>query len=47
MMIRRFMLLITIIIVLWNGNMVQREAKWLLVEMDMDMELISYTIQQM
>jgi hypothetical protein len=47
MMIKLSMLLIGGITVLWNGNGVRRVAKWLLVEMDEEVVLISCLTQQM
>jgi hypothetical protein len=41
MMIKLSMSLISRITVLWNGNRVQRVAKWLPVEMDKEVGLIS------
>ena len=41
MMIKLSMSLINRITVLWNGNRVRRVAKWLPVEMDKEVELIS------
>ena len=41
MMSKRSMSLILAITVLWNGNRVRRVAKWLPVEMDKEVELIS------
>jgi hypothetical protein len=41
MMIKLSVLLISRITVLWNGNLVRRVAKWLPVEMDKEMGLIS------
>ncbi len=41
MMIKLSMSLIGRITVLWNGNGVRRVAKWLLVEMDKEVGLIS------
>jgi hypothetical protein len=40
-MIKQFMSLIMIITVLWNRKWVQRVGKWLAVEMDMEMNLVS------
>jgi hypothetical protein len=47
MMIKLSMSLIGGITVLWNGNGVRRVAKWLLVEMEMEVGLISCLAQQM
>jgi hypothetical protein len=47
MMMKQFMSLITITIVLWNGNVVRRVGEWLPVEMDKEVDLISYMGQRM
>jgi hypothetical protein len=47
MMIKLSMSLIRGETVLWNGNRVRRVAKWLLVEMEMEVGLISCLAQQM
>jgi hypothetical protein len=47
MMIKLSMSLISRITVLWNGNRVRRVAKWLPVEMDKELELISCLTQEM
>jgi hypothetical protein len=47
MMIKLSMSLIGTITVLWNGNGVRRVAKWLPVEMDKEVGLISCLSQQM
>jgi hypothetical protein len=47
MMIKLSMSLISPITVLWNGNRVRRVAKWLPVEMDKEVGLISCLTQEM
>jgi hypothetical protein len=47
MMIKLSMSLISRITVLWNGNRMRRVAKWLPVEMDKEVRLISCLAQQM
>jgi hypothetical protein len=47
MMIKLSMSLIIGITVLWNGNRVRRVAKWLPVEMEEEVGLISCLTQQM
>jgi hypothetical protein len=47
MMIKLSMSLISRITVLWNGNGVRRVAKWLPVEMDKEVGLISCLTQEM
>jgi hypothetical protein len=47
MMIKLSMSLIIRITVLWNGNGVRRVAKWLPVEMEVEVGLISCLTQQM
>jgi hypothetical protein len=47
MMMKQFMSLIQIFTVLWNGNVVRRVGEWLSVEMDKEVDLISYIGQRM
>jgi hypothetical protein len=47
MMIKLSMSLISRMTVLWNGNGVRRVAKWLPVEMDKEVGLISYLTHMM
>ncbi len=47
MMIKLSMSLMSRVTVLWNGNGVRRVAKWLPVEMDREVGLISCLTQQM